>query len=48
LQGGVEARFIPQLQAETKVQIEGSFKITKDSKMRELALKKDTEVELEA
>ena len=30
LQGGVEPRFIPSLSAETKRQIEGSFKITND------------------
>ena len=28
LQGGIEAHFIPSLSAETKTQIEGSFKIT--------------------
>ena len=30
LQGGIEPRFIPLLSNETKVQIEGSFKITND------------------
>ena len=30
LQGGIEPRFIPSLSHETKIQIEGSFKITQD------------------
>ena len=30
LQGGIESRFIPSLSRETKLQIEGSFKITND------------------
>ena len=30
LSGGIESRFIPALSASTKLQIEGSFKITGD------------------
>lgn len=47
LQGGVEPRFIPSLSAETKRQIEGSFKITNDTDLRELALQNDDQVTLE-
>ena len=38
LQGGIEARFIPSLSAETKTQIEGSFKITQNRSLQQLAL----------
>ena len=47
LQGGVEPRFIPSLSAETKRQIEGSFKITNDQELRELAMKDENDVNLE-
>jgi len=33
LQGGIEARFIPSLSKPTKIQIEGSFKITNDRQL---------------
>lgn len=38
LQGGVEDRFIPGLSEPTKVQIEGSFKITGNKQLQKLAL----------
>lgn len=40
LQGGIEPRFIPALSSETKLQIEGSFKITLDETLKILASKK--------
>lgn len=33
LQGGIETRFIPSLTEETRLQIEGSFKITQDKQL---------------
>ena len=47
LQGGLEPRFIPSLTTETKRQIEGSYKITNDQELRVLAMKDDTEINLE-
>ena len=47
LQGGVEPRFIPTLSAETKRQIEGSYKITNDKDLQSLALKNENEIVLE-
>ena len=38
LQGGIEDRFIPGLSGPTKIQIEGSFKITGDKQLQKLAL----------
>ena len=38
LQGGIENRFIPGLSEATKIQIEGSFKITGDKELQKLAL----------
>jgi hypothetical protein len=38
LQGGIESRFIPGLKDETKLQVEGSFKITGDKDLQKLAL----------
>ena len=48
LQGGVEERFIPSLTQETKVQIEGSFKITNDAQLQELALKNEKDVVMDS
>ena len=48
LQGGVEVRFIPSLTSDTKIQIEGSFKITNDKQLQQLAFKNETEVVNEA
>ena len=48
LQGGVEVRFIPSLTSETKMQIEGSFKISHDKQLRELSYKNESEVVYEA
>ena len=47
LQGGIENRFIPGLSAETKVQIEGSFKITGDKEQQKLALSEASSIQLE-
>ena len=41
LQGSIEPRFIPSLSQETKEQIEGSFKITKDVQLQALATKSE-------
>ena len=38
LQGGIENRFIPDLSQPTKIQIEGSYKITGDKELQKLAL----------
>ena len=38
MQGGIENRFIPGLSEATKIQIEGSFKITGDKELQKLAL----------
>ena len=38
LQGGIENRFIPQLSEPTKIQIEGSYKITGDKELQKLSL----------
>ena len=38
LQGGIEDRFIPGLSEPTKLQIEGSFKITGDKELQRLSL----------
>ena len=46
LSGGFEDRFIPSLSDETKHQIEGSFKITGNEKLRELSLSAADKVEL--
>ena len=46
LQGGVNEKFIPSLSAETKSQIKGSFKITNDSELLELAMKDESDVVL--
>ena len=48
LQGGIEARFIPALSQETKTQIEGSFKITNDKQLQQLALQSEDKVVQEA
>jgi len=48
LQGGVENRFIPELSESTKVQIEGSFKITGDKELQKLALSEASDVTLTA
>ena len=46
LSGGIEERFIPTLSDETKRQIEGSFKIVEDQKLRELSLASADSVQL--
>lgn len=46
LQGSIEARFIPSLSAGTKQQIEGSFKMTSDTELQQLALKSEDEIVL--
>lgn len=46
LHGGIEDRFIPSLTDETKHQIEGSFKITSDRELRDFALKKQDQVQI--
>ena len=38
LQGGIENRFIPSLTEATKIQIEGSFKITGDRELQRLSM----------
>lgn len=48
LQGGIEMRFIPTLSLETKTQIEGSFKITNDKQLQQLALQSEDKVITEA
>lgn len=48
LQGGIEARFIPCLSQETKTQIEGSFKITGDRQLQQLAVQSEDKVAIEA
>lgn len=48
LQGGIEGRFIPSLSQETKTQIEGSFKITNDKQLQQLALQSEDKVIFEA
>ena len=44
LQGGIEPKFIPSLSSETKRQIEGSFKITNDTELQQLALTDESEI----
>lgn len=47
LQGGIENRFIPDLSQPTKIQIEGSFKITGDKELQKLALQDPSEIVLD-
>ena len=47
LQGGIEKRFIPSLSEATKIQIEGSFKITGDKTLQRLALSEASDVALD-
>ena len=44
LHGGLEDRFIPTLSSETKRQIEGSFKITSDEKLRNYSTQDESQV----
>ena len=46
LSGGIESRFIPALSAATKLQIEGSFKITGDKDLQKLTLSDSSEVNM--
>ena len=48
LQGGIENRFIPGLSEVTKIQIEGSFKITGDKELQKLALSENEQIVLES
>ena len=48
LQGGIENRFIPGLSEATKIQIEGSFKITGDKQLQKLALSEAQSIVLES
>ena len=45
LQGGIENRFIPGLSQATKIQIEGSFKITGDKELQKLALTEASQIQ---
>ena len=44
LQGGFENRFIPELSAETKSQIEVSYKITGDKELQSLSKKSTRDI----
>ena len=45
IKGGIESRFIPSFDQKTKDLIEGFFKITKDTELREYALSSEDKIE---